>query len=259
MSRFLLAFETSGPLGSVALASEGEIVARRFLLGQASHASGLIPSIRSVLDDAGIPVSDLHGLVVGQGPGSFTGVRVAAATAKGLDFVLGIPVWAPSSLAGAAASGAVHLPPEVVDWARKHIRGAGDPPVESGTPSLPGSGSVVAVLFDARADRLYAGGYRLGSDGWDCAWEPHPTTLGEVLGTGRPPAGSVFAGDGALKHRGALEGGGFRVLGLPWGLPTAEGLLELISANPDLDPIPDVGAWEPTYLRGTGARPLGLR
>ena len=108
-----------------------DILARTALLEDEEHASLLIPRIEALLEELGATVGDLAGLVVGAGPGSFTGLRVGAATAKGMVRALGIPLWAFSSLAGAAAS---------VD----------------GDPLRPR-----CVLFDARGDRVYAASYRI--------------------------------------------------------------------------------------------------
>lgn len=97
-----LGIETSWRVGSVALMVEGAVAARRFLAVPAAHASGLIPAVRAVLEQAGVRRGDLDGIVVGAGPGSFTGVRIGAAAAKGLACGLGVPLYATSSLRAAA-------------------------------------------------------------------------------------------------------------------------------------------------------------
>ena len=72
----LLAFDTSSAVGSVAVGREGVVLAHSELEEQRKHASALVPAIRAVLLEAGIDKSELDGIVVGEGPGSFTGVRV---------------------------------------------------------------------------------------------------------------------------------------------------------------------------------------
>ncbi|MDF2697777.1 MAG: tsaB, partial [Labilithrix sp.] len=98
----LLAFDTSIAVGSVAVGLGGELLASATLDERKEHASRLVPSIEKVLERAAMRITDVGGIVVGEGPGSFTGVRVAAATAKGLAHALGVPLWAFSSLAAAA-------------------------------------------------------------------------------------------------------------------------------------------------------------
>ena len=115
---------------------------------------------------SGAQLGDLAGIVVGSGPGSFTGVRVAAATAKGLTEGCGVPVWTYSSLAAAAASEGVWLP---AGWSgpagwRKVQE---DREVEAPEPGTP-----CYVLFDARGERVYAGCFRVGSSSVDILVPP---------------------------------------------------------------------------------------
>ena len=163
----ILAFDTSGPIGSVAVAHEGDVLARGFLTQQAGHASSLVPMIEEVLDKAGVDRDEIRTLVIGEGPGSFTGVRVAAATAKGLSRALGTPLWPVSSLAAAAMA---------VD-----------------------QGAVRYALFDARAERVYGACYGVGGARVETMIEPHAGELRDVL-DGEVPPGAVFVGDAADKH-----------------------------------------------------------
>lgn len=88
----LLALETAGLAGSVALAEGGRpIIARTLAEGQRS-AQSLAPGIRQVLAEAGWQPADLALVAVVVGPGSFTGLRVGVTTAKTLAYALGIEV-----------------------------------------------------------------------------------------------------------------------------------------------------------------------
>lgn len=89
------AFETSTRSPSVALKSGGVLLEER-LSGARPHASDLLPALDRLLSKAGGGIADLELLVVGTGPGSFTGLRVATATALGIArgckaALLGIP------------------------------------------------------------------------------------------------------------------------------------------------------------------------
>lgn len=212
--------DTSTALGTVAVAAGADVLARAELGPQRTHAAGLVPAISEILDEAGVERAELTGVVVGGGPGSFTGVRVAAATAKGLTHALDIPLYAFSSLAAGAAS--------IDDAGARYI------------------------LFDARSDRIYAGCYLPTSRGFDTLIEPHATTIRELL-TGDVPL-SVFAGDGTERHLDEIRGAGYSVLPPGFGMPTAEGLIRLFCGHPEPEPIADRGAWEPMYLRSTGAQ-----
>lgn len=102
MSRFVLAFDTATEqvaigLGviegsSVRLVGACDVEAPRAALGR------LLPLVRDLLDESGISVRDLAAIVVGRGPGSFTGVRIGVATAKGLSHGAGVPLYGVSTL-----------------------------------------------------------------------------------------------------------------------------------------------------------------
>jgi tRNA threonylcarbamoyladenosine biosynthesis protein TsaB len=77
----LLAFDVSTHLGSVALGCGDGLLGERFLLDPRGQAAWLVPAISEVMDEAGVKAPDIDGVVVGRGPGSFTGVRIGAATA----------------------------------------------------------------------------------------------------------------------------------------------------------------------------------
>lgn len=238
-----LAMDTSAPIGSVAVSVGGDVSARRFLRTQLAHAANLVPEIEGVLADASVVLQDLDGIVVGGGPGSFTGVRVAAATAKGLRRALGVPLWAFSSLAsGAASLGLRWLP------------GAEGPtlPLTEEDRAWPRY-----ILLDARGGRVYAACYLETPHGLDTLVEPCSTTIDVIL-SGEVPY-SVFAGDGADRHADQIKGAGFPVLASPLGAPLADGLIRLLALTPDTAPLENPSTWEPSYLRATGAERMASR
>lgn len=241
------AFDTSGPLGSVAVARDGEVEGRRFLLRRGEHGSHLVPALEGALQDAGAEPAHLDGLVVGSGPGSFTGIRVAAATARGLARSLDIPLHAFSSLAAAAAADGSELPGRAE--LPQALRAPEDLP-----PLTPLEGAPRLVLFDARGDRAYAATYQVREGRLHEAQAPAPVTVGELL-DGGPPAATLCCGDGALRHRRALEEAGLQVAPPPLGVPTAEALLRLLKLVPHSAPVAKPGRWTPDYLRPVGARP----
>ncbi len=219
-----LAFDTSGSTGSVAVAEGDRILLTREIEERLEQAARLVPTIDDALGAAGVGLADLAEVVVGEGPGSFTGVRVAAATAKGLTRALGLPLRAVSSLAAEALAHKA-------------------------------AGPIRFALFDARADRVYAACYGVGSATAQELVPPRPSTVREVL-AGDVPPGAVFVGDGARRHRGAIEGAGFDIDEGLSARPLAEGLLLYLALRPDLAPVPDPASWEPAYVRAWSAEPL---
>jgi tRNA threonylcarbamoyladenosine biosynthesis protein TsaB len=134
----LLGFDTCGASGSVALARAGspgspgspelDVLGERELAGR-SYSAQLVSAIGELLAEAGAGPADLGAIMVTQGPGSFTGVRVGLSTAKGLAEAVGVPVIAVSRLAVLA--------------------------------EMSGEANVLAVL-DAGRGEFYAGEYRAG-------------------------------------------------------------------------------------------------
>lgn len=219
----VLAFDTSGPIGSAAVGRGRRTLAHAVITRRAEHASGIVPLIDQVLEEAEVARGDVDALMVGEGPGSFTGVRVAAATAKGLSRSLSVPLWAASSLAAAAMS--------VVEGAPRY------------------------ALFDARAQRVYGACYRVSDELVETLVAPHAGELADVL-AGDVPRGTVFLGDGAEKHRATIEVAGFEVVAASADRPVAVGLLDLIGRRSDARVVADVGGWEPAYVRVSGAERL---
>lgn len=98
-----LALDSSTEYLSLALTTPDGIVARDWHVGQ-KHAELTLPNLDALLADCGLTVNDLEGVAFGNGPGSFTGLRIGCGIAQGLAFTLGIPVLGISTLAALAAS-----------------------------------------------------------------------------------------------------------------------------------------------------------
>lgn len=163
----LLTLDTSTRVCSVALTNGERLVAEQLLNLDTRHSANLLEAVDVLLKVAGMEVADLDGFGVALGPGSFTGVRVAVATAKGLALATGKPVAGFSSLAMLAMN-------------------------------VPVAKYLVCPMFDARKKEVYAALYRC--DGRpealvnDCVTPPAKFLEG-IEG----PA--VFLGDGALMYR----------------------------------------------------------
>jgi len=230
--RRLLALETAGPVASVTLAEGGRVLARHFMEEPRTHAAGMIPAVQRVLDEAAVARDELTAVAVGAGPGSFTGVRVAAATAKGICHALGLPLFAVSSLLGAALTEQV---------AADTFAGVEEPVDAALTQSAPPIGLRV-VLFDARGERLFMAAYRLGTGLPQVVEAPTFATLSGVLSDVRF-RGAAFCGDGAVRHARRLAESAGTILAPPIGFPSADGVGRALALDPDPLPVPDRGRW----------------
>ena len=174
----VLAIDSSTSMGGVAVIKDDLLLAEYRMDMTMAHAEWLMPLVDRVLRECGLTLSDLDGLAVSIGPGSFTGVRVAVNTAKGLATGQTIKVAAVSTL-------------EALAW------------------NLPVGGYVVCPTIDARKQEVYAGLFSHRLDGgMDRLMEDRvmsPKMLADFLvQTVKEPV--VFLGDGALKYKNELSG-----------------------------------------------------
>jgi tRNA threonylcarbamoyl adenosine modification protein YeaZ len=110
----ILAFDTATESATSALVDDGEVLGERV-----SRASTLLGDVDALLRQAGAHPRDLDALAVGTGPGSFTGMRIGLAVARGLGLALGVPAAGVSTL-DALAAGAVGAVP-VIDAKRREV------------------------------------------------------------------------------------------------------------------------------------------
>src|ERR1041384_3228184 len=101
----VLAVETSSLAGGVALLDGPRLVAEYLLDVSVTHSERLMSAVDRVLADARWTPRELTGLAVAVGPGSFTGLRIAVSTVKGLALALGLPIAAVPTLDAMAAAG----------------------------------------------------------------------------------------------------------------------------------------------------------
>ena len=102
MKGIWLAIDTATDVASVAAGTAECVLAAQSMRGARQHAAQIIPLVQQVLAQAGIQRTQLAGVVVGDGPGSFTGLRIGWAAARGLAHERELPVLAVPSLMGAA-------------------------------------------------------------------------------------------------------------------------------------------------------------
>ena len=165
MSTAILAIDTATPAVTAAIVSlDGvEVLAGRVTIDARAHAEQLTPNVLGALADAGRSVNDLGAVVVGCGPGPFTGLRVGMASAAAYGHALGIPVYGVCSLDAigietAATSGEVLVVTDArrreVYWARYRDGVRIDGPAVDAPADVPADADAVAgspehaALFD---------------------------------------------------------------------------------------------------------------
>ena len=179
MNALVLAFDTSTEVCAAALGSRRddsiELLASADFEAPRAAMSRLLPSIADLLDEAGVKLSQLTDVVVGRGPGSFTGVRIGVATAKGLAHGLGVPLYGVGTL-------------DAVAWAFSESEGLGD-------------GALLGVVGDAMRGEVYPALFRFVAGrpvrlSADRVARPDEAAA-EWASLGQP---LVLAGNGLAKH-----------------------------------------------------------
>ncbi len=94
----LLSIDTATQACSVAVSQGNDLIVESTIVVRQTHSNHLLGMIRDALHMAGFEVGDLDGIVVAQGPGSFTGLRIGISTAKGLATAHNIPLYGISYL-----------------------------------------------------------------------------------------------------------------------------------------------------------------
>ena len=218
----LLAIETTTDACSVA-ATTGSDVAEKHVVEPRAHTRILMPMIESCLADAGMRIRDLDAVALGNGPGSFIGMRIGASVAQGICHAAGLPLIPVSSLAAVAA--------EVMDTtdARR-----------------------VAVAQDARMNEVYFGEFERDGDAL-------PQIVGQesIVSVGRVPISSsatVVAGAAWTRYpeliaenRGQFEDQS------PVTLPSAGRVLRIAASGSVIGISAE--RLEPAYLRKRVAEP----
>jgi tRNA threonylcarbamoyladenosine biosynthesis protein TsaB len=211
----LIALEAGTDTGSVALGSGDELLGEVAIGSHSRHAEALLPALDFLLRTTRVDRANIVGIVVGAGPGSFTGLRIAAATARGLAQGLNVPLYAYSTLAALALD------------------------VQTERP--------VCALLDARRGEVYAAVYRRrGRSALEEIMAPAALPLARLL----PRIAAyepVFAGPGAERYAAELP-----AAPVP-ALPRASALLRLAAAEPEAGRVEAPAGWEPAYLRASGA------
>lgn len=223
----LLALDTSTHACTVGAKAMGRTAIRHEERPR-EHTRILLPMIREALGEVGLGAGDLDAIVLGNGPGSFIGMRIAASVAQGLAWGSGVGIVPVSSLAAVAAA-------------------AGSP------------GKTVAVAQDAHMKEVYLGLYLIGDDGAPTELAPERLQPQAPIAELANHAPAIAAGAGWERYPDLFEANREHLVGAPGVLyPHAADLLELgvraLAAGGVIDPT----ELEPAYLRAKVAATPGL-
>lgn len=183
----ILAIDSSGLAASAAVTEDGILIAEYTVHYKKTHSQTLLPMIDEISRMIDLNLSTLDAIAVAGGPGSFTGLRIGSATAKGLGLALDKPL----------------IPV---------------PTLEAMAYNLYGAAGLVCPMMDARRSQVYTGIYRFRGAEFITVLaqraEAVEETAAQLNEMGEPV---ILLGDGAAAYRDKLEG----MLQVPWTIAPA--------------------------------------
>ncbi|NLJ97375.1 MAG: tRNA (adenosine(37)-N6)-threonylcarbamoyltransferase complex dimerization subunit type 1 TsaB [Clostridiales bacterium] len=162
----ILALDSSGLVASVAIASEDSLLAEYTVNYKKTHSQTLLPMLDEIVSMVELDMSQVDAIAITSGPGSFTGLRIGAATAKGLGLALNKPI-------------------------------IGVPTIDALAYSLYGTHMIVCPIMDARRNQVYTGLYEFVENELVVISQQKVVDIDEIIEeinlTGRE---TIFLGDG---------------------------------------------------------------
>ena len=216
----ILVIDTSGPVCGVAVMEEDKVLCEYTAQNRNTHSANLMPMAEAALASAGVSVNGLDAVAAVTGPGSFTGVRIGVASAKGIAHGAGIPCIPVNAL-------------EALSLSAGFFDG------------------VICPIQDARAGQVYGAAFRNGQRLMPDEPLKLEVFLSKILSMG---SRFLFLGDGTPVHRESIQ----RILGekaafapphLNYLRPSAAGVLALRSEERT-----DYLSLQATYLRPPNAQ-----
>lgn len=173
----VLALDSSGLVASVAIVEEEQTIAEYTVNYKKTHSQTLLPMLDEVVKMTEMELDTVDAIAVAGGPGSFTGLRIGSATAKGLGLALEKPL--------------IHVPT-----------------LEGMAYNLYGNESVICPIMDARRNQVYTGLYRFSGGKFQVLEEQMAAAVEELAAKLNERGEAViFLGDGVPVYREQLEQG----------------------------------------------------
>ncbi len=224
----LLAIETSSLVSSVALLQEDVLRAELTVQARLTHSEQLMPHIADMLEKASVKKQQIDCVAVSVGPGSFTGLRIGMATAKGLAFAWDVPIIGVGTAEGLA-------------W------------------NFAGHRDLICPLIDAQKGNVYAALYRWDGAALDVVQDVSVMALDDVLAQLRERnCRVVFCGDGSALYRQQItESSALFSLALPTAaIPRAGSIAAAAMQRWKAGDVDDCMTLTPAYKRRSEAEVL---
>lgn len=222
----VLAIETSGRIGSVALGRDDNILAYSTFSGFMKHSTELFPKIQQLLSDADAGVTDVGQLAITAGPGSFTGLRIAVTVAKMMHFAHNTQIIAVDTMDVLAENAiAYNNRPEneTIDC--------------------------VTTILDAKRNLFYAGAFERTDDGWNRILSTSLLSADELMEQLKGRKEVAFLGEGLQYYADKFESPFSVILDKQHWPATATGLYRVAQKMAASGDFADAKTLAPFYIR----------
>lgn len=167
----ILALDSSGLVASVAIVEDDNMIGEYTINYKKTHSQTLLPMMDAVVKMTETDLKEMDAIAVSKGPGSFTGLRIGAATAKGLGLALDKPI-------------------------------VGVPTVEGLAMNLYGGSGLICPMMDARRNQIYTGIYRFRDGIMEIVREQTVVSVSDMLDALNKIGETVtFLGDGVPVYK----------------------------------------------------------
>lgn len=219
---YILCIETGTDICSVALARNGQVISLLENRDGRQHAGNLAGFVKEILDENHLDPSALDAVAVGQGPGSYTGLRIGVSFAKGICYATGKPLIAVNSLEALARVALDEYQAGILDL----------------------HGATLCPMIDARRMEVYC--QLFDTEGRPLSEVMAHIVTPESFADVRRQGTLVLFGNGASKACEVLAGPEVRQVGIT---PSARGLIAPAFTKFENSDFEDVAYFEPFYLK----------
>lgn len=167
----ILAIDSSGLVASIAIMSDDKLIAEYTINYKKTHSQTLLPMIDEIVKMLGMELSEIDAIAIAKGPGSFTGLRIGSATAKGLGLVLKKPIISIPTVDGLAYN-------------------------------LFGTDKIICPLMDAKRNQVYTGLYEFVNGEFQVISKQKAVALEEIIEEiNKLGRDVIYLGDGVTSYK----------------------------------------------------------
>lgn len=224
----ILAIDSSGLVASVAVMDEDILIAEYTICHKLTHSQTLLPMLDDVQKRIGLNLEEIDAIAVSYGPGSFTGLRIGSATAKGLGLALNKPIISVPTVDGLAYN-------------------------------LYQTDKLICPLMDARRNQVYTGFYKFAGEKMEVIESERAVSIEQVIDEiNKRGEEVIFLGDGVPVYKNIIEENiktaySYAPSHVNRQRASSVGMLALSYVKEGRDVLEPAKAHKPTYLRKSQA------